>query len=468
MTLFSPVLNEKYRSLLLWADRPVAGRPFMHRVFHRLVRLILITVTEFHRNGLSIRSGAITYTVLLSLVPILAMSTAVVKGFGGGDHLREAARSYIESLEGQYRIQLPDNPVDENFARPPVTTPTADTNLTGHLRSAVDQLFDYVERTDFAAIGTFGLLGILLSVVLVLGNIESAMNTIWKVAAGRSLARKLADYLTLLILMPLSVNITFAASAFLQNPTLASRIDALIPLVWLQTLLLKAVPVVVITFTLYVMYIFFPNTRVGNRPALLGATLAAVMWFSVQNIYIYLQIGVAGYNAIYGSFATVPLFLVWIYLGWVFILAGAQLAFAAQTLDEHRLVPLAATPSLQLAAAFDIMDCLYLLFSQNRKLTPAHLVELLPDYPPQLVSEIVTVLRTAELVYLSRSDDRLLPGISREHYRPEEVVGRVLGRQTLSSAGGMMSSAAIEAAMKASQTPSAPTEDDRGTEVGRS
>lgn len=449
-------LHDRYRSLLLWADRPVADRPFMPRAFHRLVRLILITVTEFQRNALSIRSGAITYTVLLSLVPILAMSTAVVKGFGGGDHLREVAYSYIESLEGNYRNRLPDGPAGESFGLPPATTP-AEANLTGHLRSAVDQLFDYVEKTDFAAIGTFGLLGILLSVVLVLGSIESAMNTIWNVAAGRSLARKIADYLTLLILMPLSVNITFAASAFLQNPTLASHLDALIPPAWLQTLLLKALPVIVITFTLYVMYIFFPNTRVKNRPAMLGALLAAVMWFSVQNVYIYLQIGVAGYNAIYGSFATVPLFLVWIYLGWVFILAGAQLACAAQTIDEHRLMPLAATPSLQLAAAFDIMDCLYRLFSENRKLTPAHLIELLSDYPPQLVTETVTLLRTAGIVHLSRSDDRLLPGISREHYRPEEVVGRVLGTQALSSAGGKMSSAAIEAAMKASNAPSAPT-----------
>jgi len=444
-------LHDRYRSLLMWADRPIAGRPFMPRAFHRLVRLILITVTEFHLNALSIRSGAITYTVLLSLVPILAMSTAVVKGFGGGDHLHEAAYSYILSLEGRYQNQLTEVPAGESFGLPPATSPAADANLTGHLRSAVDQLFDYVERTDFAAIGTFGLVGILLSVVLVLGSIESAMNTIWKVAAGRSLGRKLADYLTLLILMPLSVNITFAASAFLQNPTLASHIDVLIPPAWLQTLLLKALPVVMITFTLYVMYIFFPNTRVGNRPAMLGALLAAVVWFSVQNIYVNLQIGVAGYNAIYGSFATVPLFLVWIYLGWVFILAGAQLAFAVQTLDRHRLVPLAATPSLQLAAAFDIMDCLYRLFSQNRKLTPAHLIELLPDYPPQVVTETVTVLRTAGLVHLSRSDDRLLPGISREHYRPEEVVGRVLGTQALSSAGGKMSSAAIEAAMKASE-----------------
>lgn len=458
----APGLHDRYRSLLLWADRPAADRAPAARALHRLVRLLLITVTEFQRNALSIRSGAITYTVLLSLVPILAMSTAVIKGFGGGDHLRQAAYGYLESLEGRYP-QPAGGTAGESAS---ATAEAADASLTGHLRSAVDQLFDYVDKTDFAAIGTFGLLGILVSVVLVLGSIESALNAIWNVAAGRSMARKIADYLTLLILMPLSVNITFAAGTLLQNPTLAAYIDTLIPLPWLQTLLLKALPVVVTTFTLYVMYIFFPNTRVKNRPAMLGASLAALMWFTVQNIYISLQIGVAGYNAIYGSFATVPLFLAWIYLGWMFILAGAQLAFAAQAIDVHQLVPHAAAPALRLAAAFDVVDCLYRLFAENRKLTPAHLGELLPGYPPQLLAETVAVLRSAGIVHLSRSDNRLLPGMAREHYRPEEVIGRILGTEAPASAGGRMSSAAIAAAMQASAAPSAPTAAGRDGEAG--
>lgn len=443
-------LHDRYHRFLLWADRRPDNLPLLQLSMHRLVRLLLITAREFQRNALGVRAGAITYAVLLSLVPILAMSTALVKGFGGEDHLREAAYRYLESLEGGPAGSLPgDTPAGPETSS---IASAADADLTEHLRTAVDQLFDYVERTDFAAVGTFGLTGLLLSVMLVLGNIEAAMNTIWRVSTGRSLARKVADYLTLLILMPLSINVTFAASAMLQNPNLALLVDALIPPAWLQTLLLKALPVVVTAFTLYVIYIFFPNTRVKTRPAMLGAILAAVLWFAIQNLYISLQIGVAGYNAIYGSFATVVLFLVWNFLGWLFILLGAQVAFAAQTLHEHHLVPRTVKPSLQLAAAFDIMYCLYRFFSHNRRLTADLLIASLPGYPPQLVRETVSLLRSTGMVHVSRSDDRLLPAAPPDQYRPEEIVGVVFGLDLPDSPGGTMSSTAMEAARKACET----------------
>ena len=116
-------------------------------------------------------------------------------------------------------------------------------NLTSHLRSAVDMLFDYVDKTNFATLGTIGVVGILFSVLLMLGHIESAMNAIWKVSASRPILRKIADYLTLMILLPISINIAFAAIAFLKNPVLASKMNQLIPFPWLQSLLLKPVPI---------------------------------------------------------------------------------------------------------------------------------------------------------------------------------------------------------------------------------
>ena len=119
----------------------------------------------------------------------------------------------------------------------------------GHssLRAAVDTTFDYVERTNFATLGTIGTLALILGVMLVLHQIEGAMNTIWQVAAGRSFLRKLSDYITLLVLMPLAVNIGFAASAFIARPDLLTRLDAYIPVLWLQGQLLKAIPIVIIT-----------------------------------------------------------------------------------------------------------------------------------------------------------------------------------------------------------------------------
>lgn len=447
MTTPSRSRHEGRFSLWLWADRPLAEPSILYGPLHCLVRLALITITEFNRNSLSLRSGAMTYTVLLSLVPILAMSTAVVKGLGGGDQLRKAAYTYVESLEESAGM-LPKDLIAGKF---PDNLGESGATLTDHLRSAIDRLFDYVDKTDFAAIGTFGVLGILLSVILLLSNIESAMNTIWKVPDGRSLLRKIADYLTLLILMPLSINVAFAASAFLKNPTLASQVDVFIPFPWMQALLLNALPVVFITVTFYVMYLFFPNTRVRTRPAVLGAVLAAVLWFGVQNIYITLQVGVSRYNAIYGSFATLPLFLVWIYLGWIFILTGAQVAYAAQHVKEYRLVPFVDTPALRLSLAFDVMDRVYYNFIEAQPTTKDNLTDFLSAYPAQQVAEVVDVLEKSGIVYASQSGERLLPATPLERYDTKAVVDTILGANVPDTAGGKMSREAIAAAAAANR-----------------
>jgi membrane protein len=443
-----------HSSLKTWADKQTANPWLLPAAVRYLVRLILITAQEFKHNELSLRSAALTYTVLLSLVPVLAISTAVVKGLGGGDQLRKAASTYIETLEEKKSAPHQEELNETSPAEP--ISPTTEENLTGHLRSAVDKLFDYVDKTNFATLGTIGIVGILYTVIMVLSSIEEAMNAIWKVTAGRSLLRKIADYIALLILMPISINVAFAASAFLKNPALASKMNMLIPFPWLQVLLLKAVPVLIIALTFYVMYIFFPNTKVKTFPALFGSILAAILWFAVQNIYIALQIGVSNYNAIYGSFATFPLFLVWIYLGWMFFLTGAQVAFAFQNVKAYRLVPLTAASSLKLAAAFDIMDSVYRAFTAGQSVTAETLAANLPPYSPPLIAESLAILKAADVIHTSQSDERLLPTSPSEQYDGKAVVEIILGTEAPDTDGGTKSIMAIEAAAEAMSKPEPP------------
>ena len=424
MGITQPDKNKNNRTLTAWVEMKVSNPSLISTATRQLLRIILITIKEFNNNDLSLRSSALTYTVLLSLVPMLAMSTAVVKGLGGGDQLREAAYSYIDTLEQSAPIEQPEQSQEK---------------LTDHLRSAADKLFDYVDRTNFATLGTIGMIGILFSVILVLSNIESAMNAIWKVQDGRSIVRKIADYLTLLILIPISINVAFAASAFLANPKLASKIDVVIPLVWLQTLLLQLLPVFFIALTLYVIYIFFPNTKVKTLPAVFGSILAAFLWFSVQNVYITLQVGVAKYNAIYGSFATLPLFLIWMYLGWIFILAGAQVAYAVQNMKTYRLTRIPAKPSQNLAAAFDIINLTYSSFEQKKAITVSDICAQLPEYPEAVLQEVVAQLQDAAVLHLSQSNKQLLPSEPIKSFDNQTVVDIILGTDVPETEGGTQS-----------------------------
>jgi len=435
-------------SLRQWADRPVCGKSLVTALCHYLLRLFFITCTEFKIGQLSLRSSALTYTILLSLVPMLAMSTAAVKGFGGGDHLRKAAYSYIDSLEGNGSLH-PANEAGDS-AKDTTQSKKAKTDITGHLRSAVDKLFDYVDKTNFATLGTIGVIGMLLTVLMMLGHIESAMNAIWKVSAARSIFRKIADYLTLMLLLPISMNFAFAATAFLKSPVLASKMDRLIPFDWLQSLLLKPIPILFITLTLFVMYLFFPNTRVKTLPAMAGAFLAALLWFTAQNLYVTLQLGVANYNAIYGSFATLPLFFIWVYLSWLFILTGAQLAYAFQNLRTYRLLPFSGFPSLKLAAAFDIMDLLHRNFAAQRPLPASNLADSLSCYPQPIIEEALHALVTMEAVYISPTDDRLLPTCPSEKLDRQQVVEVILGTEAPETPGGRLSLEAIKAAGRCS------------------
>ncbi len=380
-----------------------------------LLRIFVITVREFRKNDLSLRADALTFAILLSLVPILAMSTAVVKGLGGDNHLRQTAYSYIAALEEEAA------PADQGDA-----TAAPETTLTGHLRSAADAVFDYVDQTNFATLGGIGSLALFLSVMLVLSHIETAMNVIWQVRAGRSFSRKISDYITLLVLMPLAINIGFAGSAFLKNPTLSAKLKALIPFLWLELLLMKMVPVVLIALALFVIYLFFPNTRVRSLPAFSGALLAAILWFVVQNLCISLQIGVSRYNAIYGSFATLPLLLIWIYFIWIFVLVGAQFAWAVQNRRQVRIAYSSATPSQKLDCTFAVMIEVQRAFAEQTPPTIGELQEILSGHDARDIEEAAARLLKAGLLHVSSSGGRLLPGAPAERISPARLVALVL------------------------------------------
>lgn len=401
------------------------SKSLLSKTLSTLFHILKITVQEFQKNNLSLRASALTYTILLSLVPMLAMSTAVVKGLGGGDQLRDVAYSYIDTLE---------------TAKTPATDKTEDKNaqLTGHLRSAVDQVFDYVDRTNFATLGSFGVAGILVSVLLVLGNIETAMNSIWRVKKSRSLMRKISDYLTLLFLVPLTINVAFAASAFLKNPSLQSKIDILIPFVFVQALIFKFIPIFFISITLYIIYLFFPNTKVKTVPAVIGAAVAGTLWFGVQNIYISLQVGVANYNAIYGSFATFPLFLVWIYLGWMFILSGAQLAFALQNYKIFSSQEMNASPVLRLSLSFDIIEEIQKGYQKEIHIGPEQLAEKFPCYQEGLLDDLAQTMIKEKILY-KVENGALIPAVPSEKLSHDRVLGIILGKDFSETKGGQLS-----------------------------
>jgi membrane protein len=431
-----------------FAYRPDEGQTAA--ALRSLLRIFLIMVHEFSGSSISLRASALTFSVVLSMVPLLAMSTAILKGLGNGNQMRIAAHRLINQLDPdaaakedqlQEEAEQPDAAAEAKDATPP--------SLNRHLRNAVDSIFDYVENTNFAALGAFGIVGLLVVVITVLNAVEDAMNAIWHTRRGRSAFRKLMDYLALLVLLPISVNIALAAEAVLKSQKIMNYIETALPSSWL---LLKLLPFLFITLSLMMMYLFFPSVKVRTGAALCGALFGAVFWFIVQRLYVMLQMGVANYNAIYGSFATVPLFLVWMQLGWMFILLGAVLAYAIQNRNHYRLPGAESTARQRLQQAFDVLLTVYSNFSRAEATGEEELAAVCAVRNEADLSQTVDLLISGGLLHETEQNGAAayIPSRPAKQLNAAQVVRLVFGRGSeKESEGGRLAAQVVQAAEEA-------------------
>jgi membrane protein len=278
------------------------------------------------------------------------------------------------------------------------------------------------------------------------------MNSIWHTSRGRSLFRKIMDYLALLVLLPVSINIAIAGDAVLESPRIMGYISTVIPSAWAVQMLFTLLPFAFITVSLMMMYLFFPHVRVKTLPAFCGAVFASIFWFIVQRGYIVLQIGVAKYNAIYGSFATVPLLLIWIQLGWTFILLGAVLAYAIQNHGYYRLPGVNSKPQQALQRAFDVLLVVYSNFTLAQSTSMDQLPESLPGEKEADLDRTVKLLVQGGLLHKNNENgsDKLTPSRPAEILTAKEVVHLVLGSDKVTdTVGGTLADQIIQAAEKA-------------------
>jgi membrane protein len=451
--------SHRSRRIHQWAFTPIPSKNKVVDFFRICLRILLIMYQEFFRTHLAIRASALTYSIILSLIPILALSTSILKGLGSDEQLKMAAIRIIEQLEPPaLPHEVRNNTLDPALTKPspppasiPATGPTQ-TARTAYLHSAVDLIFGYVKQTNFATLGILGVIGLIGVVILVLSSVENAMNAIWHTHKGRSFFRKIMDYLALLILLPISLNIALAAEAILASKKIMSQVSVIVPTAWVAAFFINFVPFVFIVITLMIMYLFFPHVKVKTGAALIGALFASISWFIFQKIYITLQVGVASYNAIYGSFASVPLFLIWLQIGWTSILLGASLAHAIQHHRQYIGNPTTnLSPQRRLQMAFDILQTVYDNF-EERLPTPINLLNE-KFFPIQCkdIRAMATLLTNGQLLSYNESnnEETLIPVTSANKLCASEVVHLVLGNESLATPGGLLATQAIDAASSA-------------------
>jgi membrane protein len=206
----------------------------------------------------------------------------------------------------------------------------------------------------------------------VLGNIEHSFNQIWKVKRERTLARKLGDYLAIMLLSPILIILQSSATVFITSQiTIVTQKIALLgflsPLIYFSY---NLIPYFLVWVLFTLIYLIMPNTRVKFRSALVAGLIAGSSYQILQGYYLAFQIGAARYNAIYGSFAALPLFLVWLQLSWLIVLLGAEISYAIQNVGHYEFErdTTQASPGLRKLVALRI--ALYLVRRYDEGTTP--------------------------------------------------------------------------------------------------
>jgi membrane protein len=273
--------------------------------FIRFLRLIVFAARNFTDDNCSLRASALTFYSLLSVVPVLALAFGISKGFGF-EKMLEA--KLFEALPGQNEV-------------------------VGRI---IDFAHTLLQNTQGGLLAGVGIALLFWTVIKLLGNIERSFNDIWKVKTDRSFVRKFSDYLSLMLVGPVLVILSSSLTVFIS--TQVEEISHKVALVGyfspLIFFMMNYVPFLLAWILFTFLYSFMPNTDVKLYSATFAGFIAGTAYQLTQSLYIKFQVGVANYNAIYGSFAALPLFLAWLQISWLIVLLGAEISHSIQDVSS--------------------------------------------------------------------------------------------------------------------------------------
>jgi membrane protein len=340
-----------------------------------VMKKTLLAVRFFTAKRVLTKASALTYSTLLAIVPILAVVFAIARGFG-----------YSKYIEVWFRDALSSQPQ------------TADI-IIGFVNS-------YLVHTKSGIFLGIGLLFMLYTVLMLVSNIEEAFNEVWQVKKSRSVFRTFTDYLAMFFVFPILIVISSGISIFLA--TVADSMPDFLMLGSAVRTLIDLTPYVLMSLMFIALYIFMPNTKVKLSSVIVPGILAGIAMQGLQFVYIHSQIFLSSYNAIYGSFAALPLFMLWMQISWTICLFGAELCYTNQNLDYYDYDANAG----EISHRYRLMLCALLMsrickrFAEGRK--PYSLLELRKEtnIPIRFVNDLLYELIDANLLIEVTSDEK--------------------------------------------------------------
>lgn len=354
--------------------------------FYNIVKAFILAIRNIDGGQLFTRASALTYSTLLSIVPGLAVLFAIARGFGFQNIVKSQLFSYFAGQE----------------------------EMLNKATAFIDKSIEYAQGGIFLGVG---IILLLYTVINLLSNIEDNFNKIWQIKTGRTYFRMFTDYLALIIIAPVFLICNAGVNILLS---ITAEQQYLLGLVLGP--FMEVVPFLITILLFTIIYIYIPNTKVRFSSALLGGVFTGVCFQIFQMLYIGGQIWISKYNAIYGSFAALPLLLLWLQLTWFFVLFGVQLSFAFQNVNKFSFEQETSTISRRYKdfVTLMIMTLIVKRFEKGNK--PYTADELSEHYkiPTKLTSDTLFFLEEVGLLVETPSENTLVPA-----YIPSLDIGHI-------------------------------------------
>ncbi len=379
MDLFDSIGNliARTEQHLFEPPESLVAKPFWP--FMVLLRYPFALLRDMAGGQLTLRAMSLVYTTLLSIVPLIALSFSVLKGLGYHRYLEPVLYQFLEPLGDRA------------------------TELTA-------RVMEFVENVQSGVLGSLGLAFLLYTVISMIQKVEESFNYVWRVEQPRSLGRRFSEYLSVMIVGPVVMVAAMGLLATIGNNGVVQSLVHIEPLGFIVVQLGRLTPYLLVVGVFTFMYAFIPNTKVRMRAALIGGTVAGVLWAASGELFATIVVHSSRTMVIYAGFAIVIVGLMWLYLSWLILLVGVQLAFYIQ--HPQFLRPghgeIRLTSGLRERLALSIM---YLIAQDFRKSGAAWTSQRLADHldvPGTALSPVVTCLERRGIL-IATEDEKLLP-----------------------------------------------------------
>lgn len=282
----------------LWG-RSTVELPWWEGAVVRALRIIYVIAANFVNGEITLRAMSLVYTTLLSLVPLIAVSFSVLKGFGVHNEIEPLLRNFFAPLGPQGDV-------------------------------VTDRLIGFVDNVKAGVLGTVSLGFLIYTVISLLQKIEETYNHIWHVSQSRSLGKRFTHYMSVLMVGPLLMISAVALTATLMSTSFIQTVTSYEPFGTLVKAVTGLVPYLMVIAAFTFTYVFIPNTHVRLSAALTGGVIAGALWQTAGWLFAQFVATSTNYTAIYSGLAIVLVFMIWLYIAWQILLIGASIAFYQQ------------------------------------------------------------------------------------------------------------------------------------------